>query len=111
MLKWIKGLGSRRRSADDERPAAPAGGATCGKYLLLYKYLENRYATTVVLTFSEIEDLLGFTLPAAARLQLEWWTTAGPDAPRPAHSDSWTAARRSATPNLLACTVVFERAS
>ena len=33
-----------------------------GKYKSLYQYLENRYANTVVLTFAQIEDLLGFTL-------------------------------------------------
>ena len=48
-----------------------------GKYLLLYKYLENRYANTVVLTFAQIEDLLGFPLPDQARCQREWWTDAG----------------------------------
>ena len=55
--------------------AAKPPGASCpGQYLLLYKYLENRYADTVVLTFAEIEDLLGFPLPEQARLQQEWWT-------------------------------------
>jgi hypothetical protein len=29
-----------------------------GEYELLYQYLENRYANTVVLTFAQIEDLL-----------------------------------------------------
>jgi len=37
------------------------------EYLSLHKYLENRYADTVVLTFSQIEDLLGFVLPESAR--------------------------------------------
>ena len=32
-----------------------------GKYKSLYQYLENRYANRVVLTFAQIEDLLGFT--------------------------------------------------
>jgi hypothetical protein len=76
-----------------------------GKYLLLYKYLENRYANTVVLTFAEIEDLLGFTLPGQARLHQEWWT----DREITNYSDSWILASRTATPNLLAQTVVFER--
>ena len=82
-----------------------------GKYLSLYKYLENRYANTVVLTFAEIEDLLGFTLPDLARLQQEWWTNADPNTAAPSYSHSWTLARRTARPNLLAQTVVFERAS
>jgi hypothetical protein len=34
-----------------------------GTYTSLYQYLENRYANTVVLTFAQIEDLLGFPLP------------------------------------------------
>ena len=38
-----------------------------GKYKALYEYLDNRYANTVVLTFAQIEDLLGFTAWATAR--------------------------------------------
>jgi len=81
-----------------------------GTYLLLYKYLENRYADTVVLTFAEIEDLLGFALPDQARLHQEWWTRAEVNG-GPNHSDSWILASRTAVPNMMARTVVFERAS
>ena len=84
--------------------------AMSGKYLALYTYLENRYAGTVVLTFAEIEDLLGFPLPDAARLREDWWTHPDPQAVRPAYSDSWVLARRTAKPNLSARIVVFERA-
>ena len=82
-----------------------------GTYLLLYKYLENRYADTVVLTFAEIEDLLGFTLPDQARLHREWWTDAETKTAGPNYSDSWILASRTAMPNLLARTVVFQRAA
>jgi hypothetical protein len=82
-----------------------------GKYQLLYKYLEDRYADTVVLTFAEIEDLLGFTLPDQARRQQEWWTKAPTNIHRLDHADSWILANRTAKPNLLAQTVAFERAS
>lgn len=82
-----------------------------GTYLSLFTYLDNRYATTVVLTFSEIEDLLGFALPGSARLRKEWWTDAGLNASGTNYSDSWTFASRTAKPNLLAQTVVFERAA
>ena len=52
-----------------------------GRYLLLYQYLEGRYANTVVLTFADIEALLGFILPDQARLHEEWWSnTSGNDA-------------------------------
>jgi hypothetical protein len=82
-----------------------------GKYKLLYRYLEDRFANRVVLTFSQIEDLLGFALPQEARLQQEWWTNAAADALQPNYSDSWVMARRTAQPNLMAQTVVFERPS
>jgi hypothetical protein len=60
-----------------------------GKYKALYEYLENRYANTVVLTFAQIEDLLGFTLPDAARVDQEWWANKDPNDTSPPHSRSW----------------------
>jgi hypothetical protein len=109
MLDWWK---RRRLIARVERevvaePVKPRGRVMSGKYLLLYDYLENRYANTVVLTFAEIEDLLGFALPEQARLEREWWTNL--DVTN--YSDSWMLASRTATPNLQAHTVAFERAS
>jgi hypothetical protein len=111
MLDWIK-----RRVSDahnqpegDAKPATRQGRVMSGTYLSLYTYLANRYANTVVLTFAEIEDLLGFALPDLARLHQEWWTNADPNTDRPNHSDSWILASRTARPNLLARTVVFER--
>ena len=82
-----------------------------GKYEALYQYLEHRYANTVVLTFAQIEALLGFTLPNSARVRHEWWGNNDPNdhTPHP-HSRAWTLASRTATPNLQAQTVVFERA-
>ena len=114
MLDWLKRRGStaflhpREANAD---VAKPHGRVMSGKYVLLYKYLENRYANTVVLTFGEIEDLLGFALPDQARLRLEWWTEAEAAVAGSNYSDSWILASRTATPNLLAQTVVFERPS
>jgi hypothetical protein len=91
--------------------AKPPGRAMTGQYLLLYKYLANRYANTVVLTFAQIEDLLGFTLPDKARFHREWWTNPETDAAGPNYSDSWILANRTAMPNLPARIVVFEHAS
>jgi hypothetical protein len=81
-----------------------------GKYKALYEYLEHRYANTVVLTFAQIEDLLGFTLPDAARVDPAWWANNDQNDTPPPQSRSWTLASRTATPNLQAQTVVFERA-
>lgn len=80
---------------------------TSGQYQFFYKYLQERYATTVVLTFRQIEDLLGFALPAAARTDPGWWTNAAEETA--GCSDAWRLAHRTAKPNLLAQYVVFER--
>jgi len=108
MLNWMK-----RREAITCLPREPDSApqpVISGKYFLLYKYLQNRYADTVVLTFAQIESLIGFALPDQARINQHWWTNA-PTAAGPNYSDSWTLARRIATPNLLAQTVMFARAS
>ena len=113
MLDWMKRRAStayHQREAHAETPK-PQGRVMSGKYLLLYKYLENRYANSVVLTFAEIEDLLGFVLPDQARLDQGWWTDAATNVARPNYSDSWILASRTAKPNMLAQTVVFDRAS
>lgn len=75
-------------------------------YQTLKIYLERRYALLVVLSFEQIESLLGFPLPPAARSEATWWTSEN-DSTR--HTTAWTTARRSAMPNLLARTVAFER--
>src|SRR6185503_12207722 len=76
-------------------------------YLPLYTYLEHRYASSVVLTFEQMEALLGFALPAAARKEPGWWTSGADHETR--DGEAWTAAKRTATPNLLAHHVRFER--
>ena len=80
-----------------------------GTYLLLHTYLAERYADNLVLTFAQVEDVLGFALPAQARQRAEWWTDAPADAVTPNYSDSWVLADRTAVPNLLAKTVAFDR--
>ena len=85
-----------------------AVGGDVGEFEPLQKYLRGRYADRVVLTFSQIEDLLGFPLPGPARLEPEWWAGAAASAPS-AQSESWTVAGRTATVNMSAQTVVFER--
>ena len=86
-----------------EHPRAP------GRYGSLQAHLKRRYADVVVLTFRQIEDLLGFPLPHVARTRREWWTSDG-EGEQPPHSDAWKLAGRTATPNLSAQTVAFARA-
>ena len=77
------------------------------EYEGLHKSLRDRFADTVVLTFAEIEDLLGAALPEQARRDARWWTGAGGDS---AEAQAWIQAHRIAAPNLLASVVKFERA-
>ena len=121
MLDWL----TRRRgtvhperarrvlNVNDADASAPTRHVrvTSGKYASLYKYLANRYADSVVLTFGQIEDLLGFALPDTARARQDWWANTAPEPALPSHSDSWTLANRTARPNLPAQTVCFERIS
>lgn len=112
MLGWLRRRlqpAHRERGVPEERLRPRK--RRLSSYPLLHQYLEDRYAQTVVLTFAEIEDLLGSALPEQARRQHEWWTRPAPGAPQPGYSDSWTLANRIARPNLPAQTVAFERAS
>jgi hypothetical protein len=109
MFEWLTHRGLTTRTAHPR--VAPRivrdGPPTAGEYELLYKYLRDRYANRVVLTFAEIEDLLGFSLPDLARIQFAWWDGGGPST----QSLAWTLAGRTATVNLPARSVVFERDS
>jgi hypothetical protein len=79
------------------------------EYKSLHKYLDGRYADTVVLRFAEIEDLLGFPLPDRARRLQDWWADTDADGEPSMQSRSWVRASRTAKANLTAQTVVFER--
>jgi hypothetical protein len=111
LLNWMTRRAPKPYSLRDAlvETESPPGRAMSGKYLLLYKYLEGRYANRVVLTFAEIEDLLGFALPGQARLHPEWWTDSTLNVAEASYSDSWVLADRTAVPNMVAQTVVFER--
>jgi hypothetical protein len=88
---------------------SPPTGLVTAEYQPLHRYLKNRFADTVVLTFREIEDLLGHKLPARARAERDWWLGAEATGGPTVQARSWIEARRTATPNLVAGTVAFER--
>lgn len=109
MLEWMKRpppTGHKWLEADKVDAEVSLGS---GKSAPLHKYLEDRYANAVVLTFAEIEDLTGFALPDTARLSSDWWTAPEPDTARSRFADSWIQANRTAQPNLGARTVAFLR--
>jgi hypothetical protein len=114
MLEWLTGPWRRTRTRAPRRSPTetpkPIGRAMSGPYLLLHTYLDERFADTVVLTFAQIEDVIGAALPAPARLEAAWWTDPSGNVVAPHHSDAWTLARRTAVPNMAACIVSFARA-
>lgn len=95
---------SPEATATERRPRVVSG--QCAP---LHRYLEHRYADVVVLTFGQIEDLLGFSLPQLARIDRAWWTLRPTPVDGQPFSDAWTLAGRTAKPNLLARNVIFER--
>jgi hypothetical protein len=107
--RWFRKSPVTRSSAGTIAAVGRLSTRTAGKYQPLYEYLENRYATLVVLRLSEIEDILGFALPAPARTDRAWWMIGDPNTAAGAYADAWKAASRTAVPNLLARTVAFER--
>ena len=74
---------------------------SAGEYERLHAYLRDRYANRVVLTFAEIEDLLGLPLPGLARDDLAWWDGGDFDGAPSTQSLAWTLAGRTATVNLV----------
>jgi hypothetical protein len=80
------------------------------EYRALHRYLNDRYADTVVLSFDQIEALMDARLPEPAH-HADWWATAPyGSAPSP-QSHAWADANRTALPNFPARHVVFERLS
>jgi hypothetical protein len=112
MLDWLRRLATpwNRRAETNGDTRKPPSRVMSGAYVLLHTYLDRRFADTLVLTFAQVEDVLGFALPAEARLRREWWTDAAVDAGGSSYADAWVLASRTAVPNLVARTVVFARA-
>lgn len=77
------------------------------EYHALFAYLDHQHARTVVLSFFEMESLLGRPLPLIARRDDDWWTATATRSSRQA--DAWVETGRTARPNFAARTVAFER--
>jgi hypothetical protein len=91
--------------------AGRRGGGGAGEYRLLHEYLRDRFADRLVLTFSQIEDILGSPLPRIAWVERGWWEPSSSVGQQTTQSDAWTLAGRTASVNLLAQCVLFERAA
>src|SRR4029453_6774054 len=109
LIEWVSTRWPRSTRVPQSAPIFPMEQSTSHvprEYLALYTYLEHRYASVVVLTFEQIEALLGFALPTLARTERAWWTDIV-DTQR--HCAAWTGAGRTAAPNLAAGNITFER--
>lgn len=97
VLVWtavdVRALAARRDVASLTAVAAPAaagdgsaanptaGGADgpsvavthAGKYAPLYRWLRTQEAATLTLTFGQVEEVLGFPLPASSRAHVPHW--------------------------------------
>jgi hypothetical protein len=102
-VKWIKRWATAVRdiakadahAAKRQTDAAPGkAGEVLGEYATLHNYLAKRYANIVLLTFDQIEGLLGFRLPDSAPTRQEWWAETCRDGTRdePSCSDAWVLA-------------------
>ncbi len=78
------------------------------KYVALHKYLTERFADAVTMSFTQMEDVIGSELPAVARVEPDWWTTQTPSRDH-LHTQAWVLAGRTAEPQLGAQIVRFER--
>jgi hypothetical protein len=112
MVRELIGLRPRRDSFPSQRrppmfPAELRASRVPAEYRALHSYLEHRHAGVVVLTFEQIESLLGVALPAPASTERDWWMDAA--VRTNSHSEAWLDAGRTAVPNLSARTVTFER--
>ena len=83
--------------------------AARGKYAPLYRHLAALARPDWEVSFAEIETILGFALPASARLHRSWWanrTRSGGHS----HALAWKAAGWKTTQvNLATATLVFKR--
>ena len=95
----------------DELPARlkAAASEVPTEYRPLHKYLDARYADAVLLTFGQIEDLLGHPLPGQAYSEQAWWDNEDQSGTPSPQATAWVRAHRVATANLVARTVRFER--
>ncbi|WP_066066183.1 DUF7662 domain-containing protein [Neobacillus soli] len=66
------------------------------KYEPLYQFLKSKDSNRLVMTYKEVEDVLGFTLPPSASKYLAWWDSAS----QHTQAYSWTKAGFKANPNL-----------
>jgi hypothetical protein len=59
-------------------------GQSCGKYSPLLQFLQRQTANQIIMTYDEVEAILGFQLPNSAYTYTMWWNPKGH-----AHCQAW----------------------
>lgn len=57
--------------------AAEVTARSCGKYSPLLQFLQRQTAKQIILTYTEVESILGFKLPNSAYTYTMWWNPKG----------------------------------
>ena len=82
--------------------------AACGKYARLFRHLSTLDVSRWRATFSDMESILGFTLPDSARIHRPWWSNRSNGGH--SHALAWQAAGwRTSAVDLHAEPLGFER--
>jgi hypothetical protein len=81
------------------------------KYDPLKRHLDAQTAPSVVMSFHEIESVIGSALPEPASKYAESSANANPATKQHPYSQAWTSLGWRARANLTAGTVLFERVS
>lgn len=58
-------------------PTAEANGQSCGKYAPLLQFLQRQTSKQIMMTYAEVESILGFRLPNSAYTYTMWWNPKG----------------------------------
>lgn len=86
-------------------------GSVSGKYRPLHAHLMRVRTDEVTLTFSEIEQILGTTLPPSAYKHRAWWGNEDPYKTMMRGKRGWLLAGFKAYPDMRSQRVVFKRSS
>jgi hypothetical protein len=79
------------------------------QYDPLYKWLSRCKQTSARMSFSELEQILGFPLPDTATLRPQWWANEQSSKTRHVQCKAWLDAGFNAHPNLSDEIVVFTK--
>ncbi len=90
------------------QPGQTARARSASKYDPLIEHLAQYHGAELTLTFEEVEDLLGESLPAAARTHQAWWANTTAD-PTYTWANRWTAGGWRSQVDLDGEYVVFTR--